>query len=85
MTTIKNLTEQQISRLRTEANSAHDYKMAVICDLALAGSVDLDDYTVLERDEERAIASMSQQDAYTAVVRAIGYAETQVTDAAEVA
>lgn len=76
-TTIKSLTEQQIRGLRREAMDAGDYPMGVICDLALAGKIDVTDYTVLDERAARRIQRMSRDEAYAAIVRAISDAEAQ--------
>ena len=76
-TTIKSLTENQIRALRHEALTASDYDMAAICDLAIAGSIDMDDYTAVSPSGERKIRGMSQADAYAEVVRAINNTEAQ--------
>lgn len=76
-TTVKNLTEAQISRLRTEAGENGDYELAAVCDLALDGEIDTDDYTVLDRSEARRVREMTQDEAYAVIVRAINDAEAQ--------
>jgi hypothetical protein len=77
-TTVKTLTEQQIARLKTEAGEAGDHAMSVICDLALEGEIDGDDYTgVLSAQEAHDIAAMTRDEAYVAIVRAINDAEAQ--------
>lgn len=70
-TTIKSLTEAQIKTLRSEATKAGEYMLAVTCDLALEGKIDLNDYTVLEHHEANKLRSMTQEQAYEAVVDAI--------------
>ena len=69
--TVKNLTDEQISRLRSEAGQAGDYVMGAICDLALNGSFDRDDYTALDGNEADRVAAMTREDAYAAIVDAI--------------
>lgn len=76
-TTIKSLTENQIRTLRAEALTAGDYDMAAICDLAIDGSIDLDDYTTVSPSGSRKIRDMSQEDAYAEIVRVINNAEAQ--------
>lgn len=76
-TTIKSLTENQIRTLRFEALTAGDYDMAAICDLAIDGSIDCDDYTTLSTSGERRIRTMSRADAYAEIVRVINNAEAQ--------
>lgn len=70
-TTNTTVTDHEISYLRAEAYSAGDYYMAVICDLALDGEIDVGDYTVLSSDHERRIASMSAETARAKCERAI--------------
>lgn len=69
--TVKNLTDAQISRLRSEAAQSHDYELVAICDLALSGEFDGDDYSVLNGREIRKISAMTQHDAYEAIVEAL--------------
>jgi hypothetical protein len=47
MRTAKPVTINQIASLRVEAIHAGDWDQVILCDLALDGSVDTDDYTVL--------------------------------------
>lgn len=76
-TTIKSLTERQIRTLRPEALAAGDYDMAAICDLAIDGSIDCDDYTTLSTSGERRIRQMNREAAYAEIVRAINHARAQ--------
>ena len=71
MTTTKGLTEKQIRKLRAEAYRAGDMLMGAICDLALDGEIDVDDYTSLERDESRRVGGMTRDEAYAEIVEAI--------------
>ena len=73
-TTTKTITHEQINALRAEAYTAGDYAMGAICDLALTGRFDADDYSVLERDDTRRIAGMSRDDAYAACAEALNTA-----------
>lgn len=72
--TAKNLTDNEISTLRAEAISAGDYARSAICDLAIAGRISMDDYTCLDREDERRIASMDQSAALEIVADAINSA-----------
>jgi hypothetical protein len=74
-TTVKNLTEMQIRKLHSEAAEAGDYITVAICDLALGGSFNADDYTTLSRAEARKMAAMSRDDAYHHIVECITDAE----------
>jgi len=76
-TTTKNLTDAQISKLRTEAGQHGDYEQVAICDLALTGAFDRDDYTVLSRVQADRISEMSRDDAYAAIASAINDAAAQ--------
>lgn len=76
-TTARNVTEAQLSQLRSEAAEAGDFVQVAMCDLALDGSIDGDDYTTLSREETRRVTSMSQAEAVQACVEAICSAEAQ--------
>lgn len=73
-TTIENLTDAQIRSLRAEASDAGDHEMVAICDLALDGEIDTDDYSTLDRDEARRVRCMSRDEAYAEIVEAIDLA-----------
>lgn len=77
-TTIRNITETQMRALRNEAGEASDYVQVAICDLALDGSFDRDDYTTLDRAESDRVAGMTQDDAIAECVRVIAQSEAQV-------
>lgn len=80
-TTVKSLTEAQISRLRDEARDAGDDAMVAICIVAQDGTFISHDWTLtLTRADERRIGAMSQDDAYAAIVRAINAAEAQADE-----
>jgi hypothetical protein len=68
MTTTKSITEQQISALRAEAYAAGDYYQGAICDLALLGTINTDDYTCLEAAEVRHLRILTRDDAIAACV-----------------
>ena len=72
--TTKTITESQIRALRTEAAGSGDFAQLAICDLALDGSFDADDYTVLEARDAKRIASMSQEQAIAECARVIAEA-----------
>jgi 2C-methyl-D-erythritol 2,4-cyclodiphosphate synthase len=74
-TTSKSITEQRISLLRTEALSAGDYAMAAICDLAIDGAIDTDDYSTLSTEEARRVDGMTQHDAVAECVRVVSAAD----------
>lgn len=69
--TAKTLTNAQIRSLRTESLDAADYAMAAICDLALDGTIDTDDYSALEAHEARLVGSMTRDEAIEKVVRVL--------------
>ena len=77
MKTVKNITESEIRALRSEANEAGDYDMGAVCDLALNGQIDTDDYTVLTGGFIRELQSMTQDEALRRVVDAINDAQAQ--------
>lgn len=74
MVTSKSVTEAQISGLQTSAGTAGDVMMAAICEVALKGSIDIDDWA-LSSKEARKVADMTRDEALTAVVDAINDAE----------
>jgi len=76
-TTPENLTTTQIRAMRAEALDADDYAAAAICDLALDGEIDTDDYTTLERDEVELIRGMNRDTAYKRIAEWIADAEAQ--------
>ena len=67
-TTTKSLTESQIRRLSTAAAEAGDIAQVAICDLALTGSFDRDEWSALDgRDADR-VEAMTRDEAYAVVV-----------------
>lgn len=54
---------KNISQLRTEALAANDYDQAALCDLALNGEIDMDDYTCVSDRMSRRLRTMSAEDA----------------------
>lgn len=80
-TMVKNLTEIQISKLRSESYEAGDYAMGAICDKALNnGAFEPDDYTTLTAAESARIVGMSLEDVYAAIAEAINDAAAQAPD-----
>ena len=75
--TARSITHEQIRSLRNAASSAGDSLQAAICDLAIDGTIDTDDWTVLEASEVRRLRNMSQDDAVAACVEAINDASAQ--------
>ena len=71
MTTAESISFAQIEGLRAEALTAGDYAMAAICDLALGGEIDMDDYTCVDRRDADRIGSMSRDEAYAECASAI--------------
>ena len=76
-TTAQTITTAQIRNLRAEALAAGDYDQAAICDLALDGEIDADDYTTLTAKGASKLRSMSREQAYTECARVISDAEAQ--------
>jgi hypothetical protein len=79
-TTTKNLTDTQISKLRTAAGQAGDFVQVAICDLAIdGGSLSVDDYTTIDPSDwrKRDLSHMTQQEAYLACADAIADAEAR--------
>lgn len=69
--TVKNLTNDRIRRLSTAAAEAGDIAQVAICDLALTGSFDRDDWSALDgRDADR-VEAMTRDEAYAAIVEAL--------------
>jgi len=72
--TTKTITEKHLSSLHEEACKSGDYAQVAICDLAIDGSFDGDDYTTLETRDVKRIARMTQEDALTECARVINTA-----------
>ncbi len=79
MTTAETITTAQIRALRSEALSptASDYDMAAICDLALDGAIDVDDYTTLSTRTAARLRTLTQEQAQAECARVISQAEAQ--------
>jgi hypothetical protein len=75
--TAKSLTDHEIRVLRAESAEAADYQQVAICDLALHGEIDADDYTTLERDEARMLAEMTRAEAVEECARVIAEAKSR--------
>ena len=78
MLTTKTITNEQISKLRAEAYEAGDHLQGAICDLALDGEIDTDDYTTLEKDEARRVRDMSRDEAIAVCVETINAAQAMI-------
>lgn len=72
--TAKTITFDQIKALRSEAAQAADYDQVAICDLALDGEIDTDDYTCLSDSGVERLRSMGRDEAYQACADAINTA-----------
>ena len=66
--TTKNVTDAEIAALGAASAEHDDFEQVAICELAITGNFDADDFTALSREEARKVGSMSQQDAITACV-----------------
>lgn len=64
VTTAENLTTKQIRDMRQACLEAGDYHGAAICDLALDGAINTDDYTTLNRDAVLDVRGLSRDGAY---------------------
>lgn len=69
--TSKSVTEQDISGLRVEAIAKGDWLQVGMCDLAMTGRFDGDNYTCLSGAEIARLTGMTTGDAENACVRAI--------------
>ena len=70
ISTIKNLTDNQIRAMQSEAGTACDYVMAAICDLAIIGTFDANDWSTLTHQETARVARMTREEAYAVIVDA---------------
>lgn len=64
------MTTEEIERLRTATYAAQDYMMGAICDLAITGAFNPDDYTTLSRRESDLVSRMSREHAIRECIRA---------------
>ena len=69
--TIKNLTDTQIRTMQSDAGTACDYVMAAICDLAIIGTFDVNDWSTLTHQEQIRVGKMTREEAYQVIVDAI--------------
>jgi hypothetical protein len=65
--TAKSISFEMISILRRQASAMGDWVQVAICDLALNGTFDRDDYTSLSTREANHVASMTREEAYADV------------------
>lgn len=72
--TAESLTFAQIRALRSEAAEAHDYDMLATCDLAINGTINTDDYTVLTSFGQRKLGTMTRDEAYELIAKSINSA-----------
>lgn len=75
--TAETISDRHIRILREEALAAGDYDQAAICDLALDGSIDVDDYTTLSPATSQALRSMTQEASWARCAAAINNARAQ--------
>lgn len=71
------VTDRQISALREEALTHGDLAQARICDLAQFGEVERSAFAELSEVDQRRIAAMSQEEAWTECERVIRNAQAQ--------
>lgn len=69
--TAETISEQQVKALRGEALEANDFDQVAVCDLALDGTIDTDDYTVLSGHMASKLRNMSRDEAYAECARAL--------------
>jgi hypothetical protein len=81
MTTIDNVSPEQLSALRDEAGAAGDYMMVAIAELAMAHEAnditDPSEYELLDSDERAELAEMGTLDALRKCVESINDAAAQ--------
>lgn len=65
------LTDNKIRSLRREAEEAHDYDTGGICDLALDGKIDMDDYTTVSPKMSTKLRTMTAREARLLCAKAI--------------
>lgn len=71
-TTAKSITESEIRSLRDASGQAGDFRQVGLCDLALTGEIEFDDYTVFDAADRRWLEQCTQESALNACVEAIG-------------
>lgn len=72
--TAKSISFEQIRTLGAEALDHEDFDLFAICNLALDGTIDVDDYTTLSRAGANKIREMSREQAYAECAKAINVA-----------
>jgi hypothetical protein len=65
-----------IKALRAEAHAANDSDMGAICDLAIDGTIDMDDYTTVSSRMSARLRTMTREQAYALCADAINAATT---------
>jgi hypothetical protein len=74
--TTDTISHDQIRALLREAIAAGDYDQAAICDLALDGEIDTDDYTVLSGHWASRLRRMTREDACAECARVLAEARS---------
>lgn len=75
--TVETISYRQIRALREESIASRDADQAAVCDLALDGSIDMDDYTTVSRSMSRRLRSMTLEEAQALCADAINRARAQ--------
>ena len=73
--TTLNVTDEQISTLRTKALESQDFRLVAVCDLAVEG-VFADKYGKLTNEDNEVIGDMTVVDALNTCVAALNSAES---------
>ncbi len=71
---------EQIRSLRAEAHAADDADMAAICDLAIDGTIDMDDYTTVSARASASLRKMTRFQAYALCADAINAAQRSIVE-----
>lgn len=74
--TAETISFNQIRALRTEALADDNYDQVAVCDLALDGKIDMDDYTIISSEWDARLRKMTREEAYTMCANAINSAHT---------
>lgn len=82
--TAETISFEQIRQLRGEAIAAFDADQAAICDLALEGEIDMDDYTTVSDRMSRRLRTMNQTEAQLLCADTINAARARAQDDSEV-
>ena len=69
--TAETISFDRIRSLRAEAITAQNSDQVAICDLALDGKIDVDDYTTLTRRGASRLRTMTRDEAYAECARVI--------------